>query len=117
MSTKDEKDWLRAILEGRVKPGDAEWERIWQDENFTGVRRVLREVGMGRGDKPEACACMALGGSCDVAFVIGWNFMDKFTGEKGPSCGGSDVGDRSRNTSCRVVYGTGGKDRFVLACW
>ena len=71
----------------------------------------------GRGDKPEACACMALGGSCDVAFVIGWNFMDKFTGEKGPSCGGSDVGDRSRNTSCRVVYGTGGKDRFVLACW
>ena len=44
MSTKDEKDWLRAILEGRVKPGDAEWERIWQDENFTGVRRVLRIV-------------------------------------------------------------------------
>ena len=42
MSTKDEKDWLRAILEGRVKPGDAEWERIWQDENFTGVRRVER---------------------------------------------------------------------------
>ena len=52
MSTKDEKDWLRAILEGRVKPGDAEWERIWQDENFTGVRRVLREVGMRKKDEP-----------------------------------------------------------------
>ena len=51
MSTKDEKDWLRAILEGRVKPGDAEWERIWQDENFTGVRRVLREVGMRKKDE------------------------------------------------------------------
>ena len=46
MSTKDEKDWLRAILEGKVKPGDAEWERIWKDEDFTGVRRVLKEVGM-----------------------------------------------------------------------
>ena len=43
MSTKDEKDWLRAILEGKVKPGDAEWERIWKEEDFTGVRRVLRE--------------------------------------------------------------------------
>ena len=51
MSTKDEKDWLRAILEGRVKPGDAEWERIWQDENFTGVRRVLKEVGMRKKDE------------------------------------------------------------------
>ena len=39
MSTKDEKDWLRAILEGKVKPGDAEWERIWKEEDFTGVRR------------------------------------------------------------------------------
>jgi len=51
MSTKDEKDWLRAILEGRVKPGDAEWERIWQDENFTGVRRVLGEGGMRKKDE------------------------------------------------------------------
>ena len=34
MSTKDEKDWLRAILEGKVKPGDAEWERIWKEEDF-----------------------------------------------------------------------------------
>ena len=55
MSTKDEKDWLRAILEGRVKPGDAEWERIWQDENFTGVRRVLREVGMRKKDELKRC--------------------------------------------------------------
>ena len=53
MSTKDEKDWLRAILEGSVNPGDVEWERIWQDENFTGVRRVLREVGMQKKDELE----------------------------------------------------------------
>ena len=51
MSTKDEKDWLRAILEGKVKPGDAEWKRIWQEEDFTGVRRVLREVGMRKKDE------------------------------------------------------------------
>ena len=51
MSTKDEKDWLRAILEGKVKPGDAEWERIWKEEDFTGVRRVLREVGMRKKDE------------------------------------------------------------------
>ena len=146
MSTKDEKDWLRAILEGRVKPGDAEWERIWQDENFTGVRRVLREVGMRKKDELVADrekmwraikqyrgegryrrgvgvwrwvagALLRVGGLCAVAFVFGWYFIAKFSGVKGPSCGGSDVGDRSRNTSCRVVYGTGGKDRFVLACW
>lgn len=51
MSTKDEKDWLRAILEGKVKPGDAEWERIWKEEDFTGVRRVLKEVGMRKKDE------------------------------------------------------------------
>ena len=46
MSTKDEKEWLRAVLEGRVKPGDAEWRKIWQDADFARVRGVLREVGM-----------------------------------------------------------------------
>lgn len=51
MSTRDEKDWLRAILEGRVKPGDAEWERIWREKDFAGVRGVLREVGMCRKDE------------------------------------------------------------------
>ena len=51
MSTKDEKDWLRAILEGKVKPGDAEWERIWKEEDFTGGRRVLKEVGMRKKDE------------------------------------------------------------------
>lgn len=51
MSTKDEKEWLRAVLEGRVKPGDAEWRKIWQDADFERVRDVLREVGMmERGD-------------------------------------------------------------------
>lgn len=51
MSTRDEKDWLRAILEGRVKPGDAEWERIWREKDFAGVRGVLREVGMCKKDE------------------------------------------------------------------
>lgn len=51
MSTQDEKDWLRAILEGRVKPGDAEWERIWRERDFAGVRGVLREVGMCKKDE------------------------------------------------------------------
>ena len=46
MSTKDEKEWLRAVLEGRVKPGDAEWRKIWRDADFARVRGVLREVGM-----------------------------------------------------------------------
>ena len=51
MSTKDEKYWLQAILEGKVKPGDAEWERIWKERDFTAVRRVLREVGMWKKDE------------------------------------------------------------------
>ena len=51
MSTKDEKYWLQAILEGKVKPGDAEWERIWKERDFTAVRRVLREVGMRKKDE------------------------------------------------------------------
>ena len=46
MSTKDEKESLRAVLEGRVKPGDAEWRKIWRDADFARVRGVLREVGM-----------------------------------------------------------------------
>ena len=51
MSTKDEKYWLQAILEGKVKPGDAEWERIWKERDFTAVRRVLREIGMWKKDE------------------------------------------------------------------
>ena len=50
MSTKDEKEWLRAILEGKIKPGDAEWEKVWKEEDFAGVRRVLRDVGMMKQD-------------------------------------------------------------------
>lgn len=46
MSIKDEKEWLRAVLEGRVKPGDAEWRKIWREEDFARLRGVLREVGM-----------------------------------------------------------------------
>ncbi|WP_018339314.1 FecR family protein [Butyricimonas synergistica] len=46
MSTKDEKEWLRAVLEGKIKPGDKEWKKIWKEEDFARVREVLREVGM-----------------------------------------------------------------------
>ena len=46
MSTNDEKTWLRAILEGKVKPGDEAWERIWRERDFWRVRRTLKEVGM-----------------------------------------------------------------------
>lgn len=46
MSTKDEEKWLRMVLEGRVKPEDAEWRRIWRERDFAEVRRVLLEVGM-----------------------------------------------------------------------
>ena len=38
-------------MEGKVKPGDAEWERIWKERDFTAVRRVLREVGMWKKDE------------------------------------------------------------------
>ena len=46
MSTKDEEKWLRMVLEGRVKPEDAEWRKIWRERDFAEVRRVLLEVGM-----------------------------------------------------------------------
>lgn len=46
MTTNDEKTWLRAILEGKVKPGDEAWERIWRERDFWRVRRTLKEVGM-----------------------------------------------------------------------
>ena len=44
MSIQEEKEWLRAILEGRVKPGDVEWERVCLDADFAGLRRRLREI-------------------------------------------------------------------------
>lgn len=46
MSTKEQKEWLRAILEGRVKPGHEAWEKIWREKEFEGVREVLQHVGM-----------------------------------------------------------------------
>lgn len=46
MHTGEEKEWLRAILEQRVKPGDAEWESVWREERFRGVREALRELGV-----------------------------------------------------------------------
>lgn len=46
MSTNDEKEWLRAVLEGRVRPGDEAWGRMWRDPEFARVRGVLREVGV-----------------------------------------------------------------------
>ena len=46
MSTNDEKTWLRAVLEGKVKSGDEAWDRIWRERDFWRVRRTLREVGM-----------------------------------------------------------------------
>ena len=33
-------------MEGRVKPGDEAWERMWREPEFARVRGVLREVGM-----------------------------------------------------------------------
>ena len=45
MSVNDEKEWLRAVLEGRVRPGDEAWGRIWREPEFARVRKVLREVG------------------------------------------------------------------------
>ena len=51
MSTNDEKEWLRAVLEGRVKPGDEAWERMWREPECARGRGVVREVGMmERGD-------------------------------------------------------------------
>lgn len=46
MTINDEKTWLRAVLEGKVKPGDEAWDRIWRERDFWRVRRTLREVGM-----------------------------------------------------------------------
>lgn len=50
MSTKEEKEWLCKVLEGKIKPGDTEWEAIWQREEFVRIRKVLREVGVMKRD-------------------------------------------------------------------
>ena len=44
MSIQEEKEWLRALLEGKIKPGDAAWERVCLDADFAGLRRRLREI-------------------------------------------------------------------------
>ena len=44
MSVQEEKEWLRALLEGKIKPGDAAWERVCLDADFAGLRRRLREI-------------------------------------------------------------------------
>ena len=145
MSTKDEKDWLRAILEGKVKPGDAEWERIWKEEDFTGVRRVLKEVGMRKKDELVAdrekmwrVVKQYRGEGKNRRRVSAWRWVSAamlplllggilwissrekkdvlVAGISGSRFGRSYSHHRSGNTSCRVAYGTRGKDRFVLAC-
>ena len=45
MGIQEEKEWLRAILEGRVKPGDTDWQRVCMDTDFAGLRRHLRLIG------------------------------------------------------------------------
>lgn len=45
MGIQEEKEWLRAILEGRVKPGDTDWQRVCMDTDFAGLRRRLRLIG------------------------------------------------------------------------
>ena len=46
MSVQEEKEWLRAILEGRVKPGDVEWEKVCLDDDFAGLRKRLHEIDL-----------------------------------------------------------------------
>ena len=41
MSIQEEKEWLRAILEGRVKPGDVEWEKVCLDDDFAGSAQAV----------------------------------------------------------------------------
>lgn len=43
MTKQEEKQWLRAILEGRIKPGDEEWKQVREDEEFEGVRKSIRK--------------------------------------------------------------------------
>ncbi len=45
MSTEDEKEYLKAVLEGREKPGNVVWRKIWKEKDFVRVRKALREVG------------------------------------------------------------------------
>lgn len=46
MSITDEKECLKAVLEGKIKPGDLSWKRIWKEKDFARVREALRNVGM-----------------------------------------------------------------------
>ena len=43
MTKQEEKQWLRAILAGRVKPGDEEWKQVREGDDFEGVRRSIRK--------------------------------------------------------------------------
>ena len=43
MTKQEEKQWLCAILEGRVKPGDEEWKQVREGDDFEGVRRSIRK--------------------------------------------------------------------------
>lgn len=43
MTKQEEKKWLRAILEGKIKPGDEEWEQVRRNKDFEGVRRSIRK--------------------------------------------------------------------------
>lgn len=115
MSTKDEKYWLQAILEGKVQgremPG---WERIWKERDFTAVRRVLREVGMwkkdelvadrekmwqvieqyrGEGMNRRRIPAWRWVAAVMLPLLLGWNFMDESAREKGDACYGSYTGD------------------------
>ncbi len=58
MTKQEEKQWLQAILEGKIKPGDEAWEQIRNNKDFEGIRKSIRKrVGLhleNREDELEA---------------------------------------------------------------
>ncbi len=43
MNKREEKQWLRSILEREVKPGDEAWEQIRNDKEFERIRQSIRK--------------------------------------------------------------------------
>ena len=96
MSDKEADKWLKAVLNGKIRPGDEQWKRIWQEDDLGELRRAMKDIGAMRGD--------------EVAFNQQrvWEMIEKHSGEmRGKSRSGRVLLRRATAVAAVVLVAVG----------
>lgn len=132
MTQQEKTKWLRAILQGEVKPGDAAWERIRTEKEFADVRRAVKGAGhldiremekdldeVWHSIEIRRNKCLrtmrrrwAFAASVLLLVGIGGALLRYVQGERGT---GQQVAVLSENTDNQVMLVTAGGERLVLS--